>query len=52
METYINNNVNDITYQSELILDVLKILLRSKMSRIKFAQITYVRYRSVSYGLI
>jgi hypothetical protein len=41
MERYINNNLSDITYMSELTLDILKRLVRSRMSRVKFALITY-----------
>ena len=52
METAIKN-VCDITYMSKLTLDILKRLLKSKMSRVKFAQITYVALTSsVSYVLI
>ncbi len=42
MEAYIKNNVSDITYKSELTLDILRRIKRNKMSRVKFAQITYV----------
>ncbi len=34
MELYIKDNLSDITYMSELILDILKKLCRNKMSRI------------------
>jgi len=34
MEPYMKDNVNDITYRSELILDILRQLPRNKMSRI------------------
>ncbi len=34
MELYIKNNLIDITYQSELILDILENFCRTKMSRI------------------
>jgi hypothetical protein len=44
MEYYIKNNENDITYMSEL--------TRHESWRVKFAQTTYVRYCSVSCGLI
>ena len=44
MEQYIKN-IGDITYLPELTLDILKRLLGSKMSRVKFALITYSHLR-------
>jgi len=37
MELYIKDNISDITYMPEIILDILLISNRLKMSRIKFA---------------
>jgi len=37
MESYVKNNISDITYQSELTLDILFLCDCFKMSRVKFA---------------
>jgi len=51
MELYIKS-VSDITYTSELTLDILFVGFTVKMSRVKFTHSTYVRYRSISWGFI